>query len=237
MSIKSDYQEQTAALLAHHPAEKALSLAVGGDFENLGLLERELLIMCGLKPEHFLIDVGCGSGRLTQHLVGYLTRYLGTDLVPELLDQARRLGPGFQFEEVDGISIPAEDAEADFVCFFSVLTHLRHEESYNYLKEALRVIKPDGKILFSFLEFKMQRLWNDVFERMIVDTRQRGPLIQFMNLGDIEAWVDHLGCKLVNYFPGDPYYIPIPRPIVLESGERFEKLGTIGQSACLLVPG
>ena len=46
-----------------------------------------------------------------------------------------------------GAPIPAPDGEADMVCFFSVLTHLLHEESYVYLQDARRVLKPTGKLV------------------------------------------------------------------------------------------
>jgi hypothetical protein len=36
---------------------------------------------------------------------------------------------------VEGIRIPCPDNVADFVTFFSVLTHITHEESFQYLQE------------------------------------------------------------------------------------------------------
>jgi hypothetical protein len=47
-------------------SEEALEAAIGdGDFDAFGLLETELLIDSGLTPSSYLVDVGCGSGRLT----------------------------------------------------------------------------------------------------------------------------------------------------------------------------
>ena len=57
--------------------------AVGGYFDEFSQLMLKILVEAGLKPEHYLIDVGCGSGRLTKSAGHYLTgRYLGTDVVP-----------------------------------------------------------------------------------------------------------------------------------------------------------
>ncbi|MGH7958669.1 MAG: class I SAM-dependent methyltransferase [Opitutaceae bacterium] len=48
--------------------------------------------------------------------------------------------PDWRFEHSDGITIPCTDAEADFVCFFSVFTHLSQEDMFRHLREANRVL-------------------------------------------------------------------------------------------------
>jgi 2-polyprenyl-3-methyl-5-hydroxy-6-metoxy-1,4-benzoquinol methylase len=44
------------------------SKAVGGDYENMGYLQWQLLKYAGMKPRHHLVDVGCGTGRLASQL-------------------------------------------------------------------------------------------------------------------------------------------------------------------------
>jgi ubiquinone/menaquinone biosynthesis C-methylase UbiE len=98
-----------------------MKLAVGGEFEAFGILERELLIQQGLKQDGYLIDVGCGSGRLAKPLSQYLTgKYLGIDVVPELVEYARKLvpQPDWRFEVAEGLRIPEKNNQADMVCFF-----------------------------------------------------------------------------------------------------------------------
>jgi ubiquinone/menaquinone biosynthesis C-methylase UbiE len=112
--------------------------------------------MNGLQPDGYLFDVGCGPGRLAKPLSAYLNgRYLGIDIVPELVEHARATvdRPDWRFKVADGLTIPEKVGEANQVCFFSVLTHLLHEQSFRYLEEARRVLKPTGRIIFSFLEF------------------------------------------------------------------------------------
>ena len=153
-NFKKSYEKQTKKLIKTHSTEKAMSAAVGGDFEAVGQLEYALLLQYGLEKTHTVIDVGCGSGRLGFQLREYLDgKYIGIDIMKELFTYAESKckRPDWEFYEAPGLSIPENSDFADFICFFSVFTHLLHEESYKYLEEAARVIKPKGKIIISFL--------------------------------------------------------------------------------------
>jgi SAM-dependent methyltransferase len=163
-------------------------------------------------------------------------RYVGTDVVPQLLDYARRkVGrPDFRFEMVDAIQLPVPDAEADFVAFFSVFTHLLHEESYVYLQEAYRALRPGGKVVFSFLEFRLQGAW-PVFEANLDWVRKRyhaGHLNVFMHRADLTLWAERLGFELVAFQDGATPFIPV----AAESATETVPAGTyaLGQSACIL---
>jgi ubiquinone/menaquinone biosynthesis C-methylase UbiE len=84
---------------------------------------------------------------------------LGTDVVPELLEFARKeCGRGdWTFKVVDSIEIPEEDGVADFVVFFSVFIHLTEKESYRYLQETKRVLRKNGTIVISYLDPDISR--------------------------------------------------------------------------------
>jgi SAM-dependent methyltransferase len=217
--------------------EEALQKAVGGDFELLGVLERELLIQHGLQPGHSLVDVGCGSGRLTKALSGYLTGdYLGIDVMPELLSHARTYAarPSWRFEAAEGLSIPERDGRAELVCFFSVLTHLYHEQSYVYLREARRVLKPGGKIVFSFIEFGLPSHWT-WFEMAINEIGKALPPNVFIGRDAITAWASQLGLTIEAIHDGNKPVIRVPEPIQLEKGVTVQGHAALGQSACVLV--
>jgi ubiquinone/menaquinone biosynthesis C-methylase UbiE len=152
-----DYRRLVAHLAAKRPLDEAMALAVGGgDYEAIGTAEAELLIESGFGAGHSLIDIGCGSGRLSSHLskrFGDAITYLGVDVVPEFLEYARhRSAPAYRFELTSGLTIPATDGCADFVAAFSVFTHLRHAETASYLRDIHRTLRPGGLLVFSFLE-------------------------------------------------------------------------------------
>ena len=219
--------------------DKAMQAAIGGEFEAFGLVEREMLIFFGLKPHHSVVDVGCGSGRLAVPLSRWLKGpYLGIDLVPDLVDYARAscARADWRFEVASGLTIPARDESADCVCFFSVLTHLLHEQSYIYLEEARRVLRPGGVIVFSFLEFEMPFHWS-VFAGTVADARGAGehPLNVFQSRGAIKVWAEHLGLDIRDVRNGDDAFVPLPHPITTEGGVVMEKFGNLGQSIAALV--
>lgn len=234
--FKDTYRKQTSELMRSLAKKEAMSQAVGGAFEAIGTLEFALLRQQGLRPDHTLVDVGCGSGRLAVQLGEYLRgRYIGLDVVKELLDYAREIcaRPDWHFYEAPGLSIPEPDSSADMVCFFSVFTHLLHDESFKYLKEAARVLKPDGRIVFSFLEFRIPSHWA-VFEQVLADERPDKILNQFMSRDAIESWAPRCGLEIVAIFDGDKPHIPLDAPVQWEDGRTQADFGNLGQSVCVL---
>ncbi|WP_135467902.1 class I SAM-dependent methyltransferase [Crenalkalicoccus roseus] len=231
------YEGMVAALLRALPEEEAMARAVGGDYERIGVLEHALLRGLGLGPGARVVDVGCGSGRLALQLARHgELRYLGLDVVPALLDYARRrVGrEDFRFEAVDRIAIPAPDSGADFVVFFSVFTHLLHEESYLYLQEAMRVLRPGGKAVFSFLDYDVEGAWG-VFEANLAWVRDRtiaGHLNVFLNPRDLRLWARRLGFRVQAIHRGDQPFIAVDAATATAAVPP----GTyaLGQSVCVL---
>ena len=210
-NFEKSYKKQTKELLKKQSKEKAMSAAVGGDFTAVGKLEYYLLIQYGLEKNHTVIDVGCGSGRLAYELRKFLNgKYIGIDVVEDLYKYAESKceRPDWTFDEAPGLQIPEKDDFADYICFFSVFTHLLHEESYKYLEEAKRVIKPNGKIIVSFLEFMIPSHWW-IFEQMLSDSRPDNVLNQFLSRDAIESWAEHLGLEIVAFHDGDKPHIKL----------------------------
>ncbi len=232
-----DYTEHVARLKSKHESDDALRAAVGGEFVAMGKLERALLEQFGLGPNPSLvIDVGCGSGRLAAQPAPLRNvTYLGTEIIPELLSFARRLSDraDWRFEHTDGTKIPAADACADFVCFFSVFTHLLHHESYRYLADAGRVAKPGGIIVFSFLEFRIDCHWS-IFEALVNNASANPHLDQFMSRDAIEAWAQHLGLEVLGIYDGHIPHIPLSEPVTHDNGVVMRDKGNLGQSVAVL---
>lgn len=233
--FSASYQRKTADLLATQTEEVAMSQAIGAEFHAMGEIEFMLLKQEGLLPHHVVIDAGCGSGRLAAHLKNYLSgAYVGIDVVTDLYQYAERLcnRPDWRFYTAPGTSIPEPDASADFIVFFSVFTHLLHEETYRYLEDSVRVLKPDGKIMFSFLEFSIPCHW-DVFDNSVKDASPGKVLNQFMSRDMIRGFADRLGLEAI-ICDGDKPHIKLDRSITFDDGRVMTGLGNLGQSVCVL---
>jgi SAM-dependent methyltransferase len=222
--LKGPYVSHVLGLQKRLSRDEAMEEAVGGgDFAGIGAILSGLVRHYGLPANGYLVDVGCGSGRLAKPISAYLKgRYLGFDLVPELIAHAKRITdrPDWRFEVIDHIGIPEADGEADMVCFFSVLTHLLHEQGYWYLEEARRVLRPGGRIVFSFLEFTEPAHWQ-VFADTLEATKQRQifPLNVFIDRDAIPVWAAHLGLEVVD---------------IRGAAEVVTPEGNLGQAICVL---
>lgn len=236
--FRRTHNQQFKNLKANYSVDEAARIAVGGEFDAVGRLLKETLIFHGLKKDHYLVDVGCGSGRLAKPLSEYLTgKYLGIDVVPGLVEYARNLvgRSDWRFEVAQGLKIPEADAQADMVSFFSVVTHLLHEEAFVYLREARRVLKPGGKVVLSFLDFRVDGHW-EIFHTNIRDIGVGSkPLNIFIAPDMLREWAKRLDFEVEVIKDGDVPYIPLSEPITFENGKVWNELAPFGQSLCVLV--
>ena len=74
-------------LMRAMPHDEAMAVAIGGHWTFFGNLQVALLKHYGLPTDSYLVDVGCGSGRLAKPLAAqHRGDYLGIDLVPALVE-------------------------------------------------------------------------------------------------------------------------------------------------------
>ena len=141
-------------------------------YRDVGRSMARYFISCGLRPDHDLIDIGCGSGQLAAPLLDYLdgrARYEGFDISDDMIDwcrahvTARR--SSFRFQSLDlfnsyyrpqgrikaaELVFPYADRSFDFAIAKSVFTHLLPADAENYVAQTARVLRPGGRAWFSF---------------------------------------------------------------------------------------
>ena len=191
-----DYERLVSDLIASHPLNDAMELAVGGRYELIGVIEKNILKHVGLRDGMAVFDLGCGSGRLAWALgQEFQIEYCGADLVPALLDYARTKSPkNYRFLVNHSFKIPSDTGTVDIASAFSVFTHLLPQETYLYLEEMHRVLKSGGHLVCSFLEFSEPDHW-PVFQSTVEGQRhQTNPhLNTFLERSALKLWAEKLG--------------------------------------------
>jgi SAM-dependent methyltransferase len=117
-------------------------------------MQFNLLTFLGLRDNHYLLDVGCGSLRAGRLFIPYLQpeHYCGLEperwLVTDGLDQetgrdALRLKhPRFQYDQNFDLSIFGQ--QFDFIVAQSIFSHATQSQIRRCLSEAAKVLSPDG---------------------------------------------------------------------------------------------
>ena len=227
------YSDCLSGLRKAHGEDEAMRLVVGGEFERVGALERDLLLTLGLKATDDIIDVGCGTGRFSTALAKtHQGRFTGVDILPELVEHAAKLAnrPDWQFLTTSSASLPVPSGSADWITFFSVFTHLVDDDVYRYLQDAKRALKPTGQIIFSFLDFDIPNHW-PLFSDSLADPNPKKVLTNFLDKRAIEVWVSRLGMRVQHFVSGDQRWIvPTTSASVLGSSELLN----FGQSLAVV---
>lgn len=198
-----DYARLVWKLRLKYPLDEAMSRAVGGGgYVHIGAIQAAIVEYAGLRDGQTLVDLGCGSGRLSSALGQKMSiDYCGLDVVKALLKYAKKKAPeNYRFILNRSLSMPLPDACADMATAFSVFTHLLHHESYIYLEELRRVTRPGGVVIFSFLEFCEPHHWAQFEATVEVQRTARLPhLNQFIERSQIEFWAYKLGYESVRF--------------------------------------
>jgi SAM-dependent methyltransferase len=147
-----------------------------GDYSDFERLGEEFLTLFtelgGLRPDHAVLDIGCGPGRMAVPLTRHLSpagSYEGFDIVGEEVrwcqEHITPRFPGFRFQRADvrnsrynpggGVAaedyrFPYPDASFGFAFATSVFTHMLAPEVERYLAELSRVLEPDGRALVTW---------------------------------------------------------------------------------------
>jgi SAM-dependent methyltransferase len=145
----------------------------------------------GLPPKayDFVFDFGCGCGRVARQLIQQKPRprrYVGIDLHRGLVEWCRNnlapRAPGFEFHHQDVFSrslnpngqaavlpFPVPGSSVSLMLAWSVFTHVNEAAAEFYLKEAARVLHPDGMLMSTWFLFEktdfpmMQEFQNALF--------------------------------------------------------------------------
>jgi len=135
--LRGDTQERfgrTADRLAAHQDERAAALA-----DRV----RGFLVVRGHERA---LDVGTGAGALALALAPLVREVVAVDVVPELIEEARKRAPeNVEVVEADATALPFEAGSFDLVGTLRTLHHVARPELV--IAELVRVSRPGGTLL------------------------------------------------------------------------------------------
>lgn len=136
---------------------------VGGLWHELGELQFKFLVEHGLRPEHILLDIGCGSLRAGVRLVPYLAagNYLGLDIDAALIEHGKEVELGRTLMNLKCPEFVVSGffefhrflkRKPDFVIAQSLFTHLTKDDISLCLKNLRFFVKDETVFFATFFE-------------------------------------------------------------------------------------
>jgi len=170
-----------------------------------------------------VLDFGCGCGRLARQMIQQRfrpRRYLGFDLHFGMVRWCRAnlapRAPGFEFLHHDVgnpafnpgpgkppmLPMPAEDGAFSLVIAFSVFTHTVQAQAEYYLREVVRVMRPDGLLVASFFLFEKRYfpMMHDFQNALYINLEDPTNAVMF-DREWLEASLQRLGLGVVRAVP------------------------------------
>jgi ubiquinone/menaquinone biosynthesis C-methylase UbiE len=99
-----------------------------------------------------VLEIGCGTGRVMQHLAALCDQLHGIDISRNMVEQGRRRLahlPSVSFEVGNGYDLGAFSGKSfDLVYSLYAFQHMPKTIAYNYLVESARVLRPEGLLRF-----------------------------------------------------------------------------------------
>jgi ubiquinone/menaquinone biosynthesis C-methylase UbiE len=174
--------------------------------------QKSICVLSQTKAGDRVLDVGCGSGRLTmaaQLWAGENGEAVGIDPSPEMIEVARqnakRAGSKAKFQLGVAESLPFPDSSFDVVLNRLMLHHLPEDLKQRGLAEMRRVLKPGGVCLIADFEPPRSGLLRLIVENHMtpmahVDVRNYVPLLK--DAGFVEVETGPTSSKLLSYIRG-----------------------------------
>src|SRR5215469_3744076 len=101
-------------------------------------------------PGSHILEIGCGPGTIVRYLPK--CDYLGFDLSPKYIEQAKKRFPHAQFicERVSRFSLSAQKSSFDFVLALGIVHHLEDGEAKTLFQIAHAALKTGGKLVTAY---------------------------------------------------------------------------------------
>jgi ubiquinone/menaquinone biosynthesis C-methylase UbiE len=121
----------------------------------------------GIRKDDIVLEIGCGIGRVGKFVAPLCRKWIGCDVASNMLALAAERLRGLnnvELREISGYNLSGvADAAVDVVYCTVVFMHLEPWDRHNYILEAFRVLRPNGRIYVDNINLCSDGGWK-VFE-------------------------------------------------------------------------
>jgi ubiquinone/menaquinone biosynthesis C-methylase UbiE len=123
-------------------------------------LRDRILELAEPHARHTVVDVGCGTGLLALAFAQRAARVWAIDSSPAMIEYLRAKARSAELGNVEtvvasAVSLPLVDGTADLVVSNYCLHELRNADKERALAEAMRVLKPGGRLVIGDMMFSL----------------------------------------------------------------------------------
>jgi ubiquinone/menaquinone biosynthesis C-methylase UbiE len=171
-----------------------------------------LAALSGARPGDRVLDLGCGTGYLTQRMTAVVTpggTALGIDPSDQVIEHARRLAadrPGCTFERGIAERLEAPDASFDVVVSSLMVHHLPAPVRPQALTEMYRVCRPGGRLMVADFRPPKSRIGRHLVGAATGPAMENNPIdlletlvrdagFTDMAVGDLRPWIRYVTAR------------------------------------------
>lgn len=158
------------------------------------------------------LDFGCGIGRLTQALAPHFDEVHGVDIAPSMIELASKYNRHgdrcrYHINESNDLKIFPDDT-FDLIYTLITLQHIKPQYSKNYIKEFIRILAPQGVLIFQIpgriMGFKglimrlVPKTLLDAAYRKVMYSNIPGPESYWIKRQEVVAFLEKSGGQIID---------------------------------------
>ena len=194
---------QVRAARSHFDHEAGV-YETGRRYRRLRQPRAQAIDLLGLTPDDRLLDLGCGTGATLRALAPSVSRAVGADVAPAMIDEARRLASGkadLEFVVAEAGQLPfADETFSVILCTFSFHHYPRPAQA---VREMARVLEGGGRLV---LADSSSDLWAIRLADAVARRREPGH-VRFRSSREIASLLTGAGFTGITIEPRRSWYM------------------------------